>query len=318
MEIPSHVQTSDAIIKDVRQLYTSERRQNGLLVFAPNESHVCTNACQFYEHRTPDAIVFLCKKSLMVHFCGKQCGRSFLSAQQEGYVCELTGFVVGEPPSIAYSRKSKDAFSKTKFLGDNFMRMGTRTPRQKKDTNSPSIRCTCFEKALEYVLCGPDRVRVFSTHKKKYLKEVSAELYRLKRSGQSVDLQEMSRAIHCTYQSNKHLLNPPCDYRDTQINALSRAIFVYYQKFRGLKKTSKVAHAFVGVCISKLRDGYTSNGVVVFKKNAYVARYAPSDIQFGLLPGFHCRHMSILWRKMLSEILSPVTNTPKLGMIFEL
>ena len=306
--------TSDVeVIARARDYLNKLKRRQNINVFAANELHHCSPRCSFVEFKDPitQQLVFVCQKSMKVHFCGCRCEESFLPPKSEGYVCRLTGFVVADPPSVSYVRKSRDAYSKNRFVGDTYVRMGSGVSKQKR---SQTLTITPFTSTLKLILTGKHRESMYAASKKKYLKEVCNLVG--KRKGIPQSLQLVSMSIRDTYQKNRPHLNMPTTSTDARMETLGRQIFAYFKKFSSLKKTPRSIQTFVCVCVSKLRDGFSVCGVPIFKQNELCFKHAPSDIQFGSLPGIHCRHISILWRQMLSEVLSEKTNTPKSAMIF--
>jgi len=341
MDVPANC---DSIVgdKQVMQQYNEWCRRSGLRIFGKLEAHVCTNACMFWEYTVkrrvnktikPKTLTFVCKYSRVVHHCGDKCAHTMLSKHREGYVCALTGFQVANGPHITYVSLSKDTFSSSRLIGNNYVRMGKKTKVKVKSEgtnmkNGVSVNVLSMQhKKMPYVkiikstvsaiMTGKDRHVQYANNTERFLKEISS--IARKKNSAGLEFVYINAAITSTLNTFQHLLRKPVRINDHRLLLVATAIIQYWEKFACyIHFSAKTIITFTAVCISKLRSGHMIGEITIFPMSSWVARHAPADIQFGGISGIQCRNMSILWRKMQEKIISPTTNVPMRAMLFEL
>lgn len=314
----------------IMQQFNEYCRLHNIRIFGKVENHTCTSNCAFWEYKNKNSqytLVFVCKYSRKIHYCGSECSSKLLSRNREGWVCSLTGYQVDDGPYISYISQSKDTFSDTKTLGNNYVRMGTKTksksksrtkhgkPKQYKKPMLPYVNI--ITSTVTKIMTGEERYTQYKTNTAKFLREVAQSLKNTQTASGGLEFMTTNASITTILASFKHSLRKPAQKNDHRLAILVSAITRFWEKFQYLLDFSiKTIATFTAVCISKLRKGYYIGNIAVFPAIEWVDKHAPTDIQFGGIAGIQCRNMSILWRRLQEKIISPVSNLPLHTMVF--
>lgn len=305
--------------KIIMQQYNEYCRLHNIRIFGKLDSHVCSNACQFWEYKNKTKqcqLAFVCKHSRLIHRCGKTCTKQTLTQNREGWTCSLTAYEVAGGPEVSYVSQSRDTFSATKTLGNNYIRMGKRSKVRRSHSKKSFPHIKIIHHAVVAIMTGDKRLVQYNTNIARFLKEITHLKHPT--SSSAISFTETNLQIISVLETFKHMLIKPAQKNDRRLTILSTAIVKFWEKFADIIHFSiKTIATFTAVCISKLRTGYNIGNIIVFPQTDWVDRHAPTDIQFAGVYGIRCRNMSILWRKIQEQILSPHSNLPIRTMVFD-
>lgn len=272
--------------------------------------HLCSKECYFWQHPSVQN-TFVCKRSRKVHFCGKKCDQGILSFNREGYICALTGIELDSKVEVHYVTLSKSQYSTQKYVGNNFISMDKKIPKGYK---KPSTNLTKqISLAVVLILAGDDRYVQHSEYMSKFNKHIMSA----QSPTDSFSFLNLQPKIREAIEKYMPYLKPPLSKTDSKLDYISNKIISYFSKFTDLNiKSPKVVLTFTAVCISKLVTGVYIKNITVIPKIQWIADHAPADIQYSGIKGLQCRNISIMWRRMLQEILCPHTGMPRHEKLF--
>lgn len=296
--------------------YNAWCRSRAIRIFGPNPHHVCHTQCRLWQH-PKQSHIYVCHSSRQIHFCGSRCAYGVVDRNLENTVCALTGFVIGGPAEITYTRLSKDSYgSGNKLIGDNYVRMGTKQ-HQKSAARTPKSYSRLVRSTVVNILHGHERDKQYKHAKHRFTRDVVTIARRIS-TKKGLSFVAMQQHIVAIYNEHKSMLSTPIPHVDQRIDMLTKAIVAYWNVMqRFLHNSIKNVITFTAVCITKLRDGCVINGITVFPRNPWLALHTPADIQFGGITNIQCRSMSYLWRKMVQAIICSSTNMPQHALLFD-
>ena len=230
-----------------------------------------------------------------MHDCGQRCCEGAPTAGQEGETCRLTGFVVSGPPLLAYTRSSRDTFSKRQLLGDNFVRMGTKGTKRRRP-RAVNIKGK-IEQALRTFLYSEARIQEYETAQARVTTAARAS-----RSNQHLDVFKVAFAASTRL---RHSINPPPPRDAPEVEALAGALTRYFKVAGGLS-SQKAVSVYCALMLQVLRDGLTIKNTVVVYPSPFVQKHSPSDMQLGKInPHVSCRAISTFFRRFKANVVTP-------------
>ena len=278
-------------------------------------SHTCTSRCSFMEFNDKQlGKAFVCRFSKKVHVCGHRC--STYEENNEGIVCYLTGHVLPYNIEAHYTKKQKGC--ENKYIINTPIRMGK--SGAKKKTRLPKFNTDAARSFLKDIFFGPLRIKRYTTHIKS-IHTLSTKMGKEASKSGAINFMQFQRAV---FKEIDHLLGdnpePPRPLPDILIERLLISIQTYWNKQPQIQryKTTNGTLVFVAVCVSKLKSGFTIKNTTVFPKVPWIAKYAPSDAFYTHISEFRCRQLSLMWRKLLENIVDSKSSLPKREGIFVL
>lgn len=264
--------------------------------YVPDADHRCVRMrCRLWEYRragqSARCPVFVCRTSWRVHRCGEDC--THREQTTEGYVCYLTGLVLGEHHEYHDSLK-------TDFWGrrvtSTHMRVGTSRRPSRAEAESRRVR-EWTRRSVRALFCSDARRKTYAAR----VSKLATEHFSPSRPR---DFTGVTFAMIDRIRRSPVEFNPPCASDDPRLAGLAERLAVYALKFRGLKRNQKMVHAFVSACVEKLRCGHYIGTTEMFPVDEFVARHAPDELLHGPLGGMRCRYMSLASLLIVKEITS--------------
>ena len=196
-----------------------------------------------------------------IHRCGIHC--STMEQTVEGYVCMLTGLVIGD--ITVYHASNKTDYWGRRVVGTHTIH---KSGASKQKLAGEKIR-RWTRSAINALFCSTERWAVYN-HRMSKVKALCQTAQRNNRLFTDVNFILLThvRKIPVSF-------NSPCTPNDKMLSILSDSIAQYAIMFPGLKHSQKTIFAFVSACVEKLRRGLIIYGTEIFSQSRFCENSRP-------------------------------------------
>ena len=257
--------------------------------------HVCTNRCEFWEHRPTTS--FVCVRALMVHECGARCNEYIQTEEFE--VCRLTGRVIGNIADVHHwHRKGRNVTQSHSMPA--------------KHTSLKVLKADRLRKAAESAIIALFAVTARLTIRAGQRRRLRAIALKSVRKSHCFATWYVTVASNAVVNS-RQLQQPTTDNKT--VRALAARIGAYVVKFAVHLKTTNAAVALAAAVLDRMIVGYVVKGATVIPRIPFVAMYAPRPLDHSTLLNLRCRAVSSANRLLATKTVS-AGGGPLSGMIF--
>lgn len=307
--------------EDIIQSYNTWCKLNSVPIFATVSNHICSNRCLLWQYPTSPKKenIFVCKFARIVHYCGKRCVYAQETKNSESIVCGITGWVLPIAIEKNYVSITHDSCGNNMYTNNNQIIMG----KKKNTSKRPKKACNVLSmpriiECITAIFTVSAKQKTSQSKSTTFMKRCNAYIKSISKSN-TISFLDAHRAFFLALPHPKNTLSKNNKISPIQLQKLASSILVYYGRLNlPVSTTHKTINTFTAVIVSKLRSGYTNNGIVIFPKVEWIAAMAPKDIQFAGIMGIQCRSMSIMWRKIQASIICSASGMPSHNKIFSL
>ena len=265
------------------------------------------------------ARAYVCVKSLHVHWCGNHvCGLPTQlrpSCADSAWTCPISGLEVQAQDEVHCLTKTK-----THGKPDSWHNSASHTETQrcrtakarKKSKSMAAVRrerhARCMTAALLRVLLGSAEtksLRQLARQRKE--RAVSAAV-----SKAGPGFIEQMHAARQAYPAE----SADAEIPEKVVTTLAASIDDFVARIKPQLKVCKGQASVVASCCSFLRTGMTRNNVVMFPKLAWLGAVLPDPADFGKIPGFQCRPVSITSRN-IKAAMHGANGFPNAALLFK-
>lgn len=289
-------------------------------------NHRCdVEACKFrmvqqrLKRNGRSARVFVCIKSLHVHWCGNHVcglpGQLRPSCAEGAWTCPISGLEVQAQDEVHCLTKTK-----THGRPDSWHNSASHTETQKCRTAKARKRgktmaaarrertARCMTAALlKVLLASPETksLRKLAQQRKERAVSIAVSkagsgfIEQMHAARQAYPLEMADAAVH-----------------DKVVSALAASIDDFVARIKPQLKVCKGQASVVASCCSFLRTGMTRNNVVMFPKLQWLEAVLPDPADFGKIPGFQCRPVSITSRN-IKAAMHGANGFPNAALLFK-
>lgn len=279
------------------------------LAHGVNPSHRCViGQCAFrsWPVRLPGIVapvtIYVCPASLQYHLCGKNtCNCAPILHSDGTRVCPISAKETAGPKEVYYPSRTKGRGSWSRpFSHTMAPEKHKRATKRKRSAHASTAA------ALGSLLLSEKAEELRLASRRRQAQRVTSAVLPL--APFLVQMREVRRV----YPRKRR---PPADQAQRNVDALAPPLHAYIERIKPHLGPCKGHNALVAACVAFLSKGLRHAGVEIIPKLKWVAELAPCDSDYGKIPGFQSRPLSVASRMIKTTATTP-TGAPNVAFVY--
>lgn len=252
------------------------------------------------------AHLHVCTKSLQYHVCGNNlCSGPKETARDGTTVCAISATEVCGPKEMYYPSRSKGRGSWARpFSHSMTTEKSSRKPRRGKSAKQACIA------AVECLFMSTSAVALRKEANRRQANALRRRLAQNRSAPHFYDAMDLARQ---TFARRSIISQTKLK---ENIRRLGSDIAVYLANVRPYLQQCKGYPALCAACVGFLATGLEVGGVTLFPRIQWIAELSPRDTDYGKIPGFQSRPLSVASRSIKTTACTAV-GAAKTQFIFK-
>ena len=262
-------------------------KQTQTVIYYPQPNHICDGSCRFYEIKTKDHHMFVCKFSRCVHDCGKECKTTELLPNREGYTCKLTGHVIDIEILENYTKMSKVTPQKRLDSSHgNYLDIGIKCKRTlyQIKTHNSARKLEAIKSVIVSIMSGVKRKQYHDGYKKRFM-DGATKIFKSHKTTK-IDFAAIDLKLASLMWPFKKSLNPPIEIIDKRfLDRLANGLLKYFELVCAtsdstIANTPQQVAVYTASMCTHFSTGYAIGDVAIIPKIEWFAQHSAPEIDY--------------------------------------